>query len=76
MTNDQPTLRDLLPPHVRAWSYAILAIAVPLATLLIALLKDGWQWDDLALIAPSVVASAGFQLARSNTPAPEPPPAI
>jgi predicted Na+-dependent transporter len=73
---DQPTLAGLLSPKARAWVYAILSILVPLATLLIALLSDGWQWTDLALVLASLVPSAGFQLARSNTPAPEPPPAI
>jgi hypothetical protein len=73
---DQPVLADLISPKARAWVYALLSILVPLATLLVALLGDGWQWTDLALILGSLVPSAGFQLARSNTPTSEPPPAI
>jgi hypothetical protein len=68
------TLAELLTPKVRAWVYASLAIIVPLVTLLVAVLADGWQWVDLALILTSVAASAGFGVARANTPTGTPPP--
>jgi hypothetical protein len=68
------TLAELLTPKVRAWTYATLAVVVPLITLLVAVLADGWQWVDLALIVTSVAASAGFGVARANTPTGTPPP--
>jgi hypothetical protein len=68
------TLAELLTPKVRAWVYATLAVVVPLVTLLVVLLADGWQWPDLALIVTSAAASAGFGVARANTPTGTPPP--
>ena len=60
-------LAGILPARVRELVYAILAIVVPAVTLVVVLLRDGWQWADLPLILTSVVSAAGFTMANNNT---------
>lgn len=68
-----PTLADMLNPTVRAWVYAIAGIVVPLLAILALI----WPVLEIAaLITSAVVTFAGFQLARSNTPAGTPPPKV
>lgn len=67
-----PTLRDLLPPKVRAWTYIVLSL-VDAAYVPAEALYDLPTWVPIVF---AVANAAGFQLARSNTPAPEPPPAL
>lgn len=72
MNDEQPTLRDLLSPKARAWVYVILTLASAAYGVAV-VIYDLPEW--VAIIV-AVVNAAGFQLARSNTPAPEPPPAL
>jgi len=62
-------LADLLPAQARKIVYAVFALAIPVATVLVATLKDGWQNDDLILILTSAATAGGFGMAASNTPA-------
>lgn len=62
-------LADLLPAQARKIVYAVLALVLPVATVLVATLKDGWQWDDLILILSAAMTAGGFGMAASNTPA-------
>lgn len=70
MTNEDttrpPTLADVLSPKGRRLAYAFLGLFTPLIVLVIALLKDGFQWSDVAIVVPVAVSSAGFKLARDN----------
>ncbi len=74
--NDEPTLKDVMSPKARAWTYIGLSTLTPVATTLLAVLQDGWQNADALLIGTTLTASAGLLMARSNTPAAEPPPAV
>ena len=58
-----PTIRDLLPPAVRSWTYAIL-IALNGGYLVA---EAAYEVPTPVLIGLGVVNAAGFTLARSNT---------
>lgn len=70
--SDKPTLADLMPAKARAWTYAGLSAAN--GGYLVA--EAAYEIPTWILIALGIVNAAGFQLARSNTPAGEPPPAV
>lgn len=62
-------LADLLPAQARKIVYAVFAFVIPVATVLVATLEDGWQNDDLILILTAAATAGGFGMAASNTPA-------
>jgi hypothetical protein len=57
-----PTIRDLLPPRVRQWTYALLIAAN--GGYLVA--EAAYEVPTPVLIGLGVVNAAGFTLARSN----------
>jgi hypothetical protein len=59
-----PTISDLLPPHVRAWVYAILAAA----SSGVVIAETVYDLPSWVLIVVGVANAAGFSMARSNTP--------
>lgn len=63
-----PTIASELPPKTRRAVYAVLGSVVPTVLVAVAVLKDGFQPDDLAFILPVAATSSGFPLALSNTP--------
>ena len=64
------TLHDLLSPRARAWVYVVLSISSAMyAVADVAYTMPGW----VPIIVAGVNAT-GFVLARSHTPAGEPPP--
>lgn len=66
MPTNPPTIASRLSTAARANLYAVLGFLVPTTLVAIAVLKDGWQWDDLAFILPTAATSAGFPIARAN----------
>lgn len=61
-------LFDLLPARARKTLYALFAFASAVAPTVIAVLDDGWQWDqDFPILLASVITAGGFKLAHDNT---------
>ena len=61
-------LADLLPPRARHAVYVVLGFLTAVAPTVVAVLADGFQWSDAAILAASILPAAGFTMAASNTP--------
>lgn len=64
MADENPTLAKLLPPTVRAWVYALLAIGNPVY-LAAAELYDLPTWSSLIVVG---LNAGGFTMAFTKTP--------